>query len=248
MSLMGEHGPELQLKAVELLSLLKDIMSYKELSEKVGLSASTLARYVRGESLPSLNRARRIVRALSNMLNLKRLVSSRLEVDERGIVGISNVIRDMKLLRFIAYHIIERFEGRRITKVVTLADEGIPLAAHVAYLLGVEMIYASRHRVLGVRSFFEEPFVSGSIMEAIYLPRGTIRRNDSVLVLSAVVRDGRPENALLRILSRRVHAEVVGFFTIVAMGEDWISRLELPEGCEAHALVVVSKSKANFNP
>ncbi len=229
-----------QIYAVELLSLAREVMSLRELAKRTNISPVVLSRYIKGEYLPSFKRAHYIIRKLSSFINLRRLIRSSISVDKYGFINMTEILSNMTLLKLVTRQVIELFSGKRITKVVTIASDGIPLATHVATTLNVPLIYAKKTRELGISSFYEEPYVTGTTMKTLYLPRGLIRKADYVLVVDDIFRDGSEHNALIRILHERIRTKVVGFFVLIAIGEDWTERLNLPPDCEAHALLVLS--------
>ena len=46
--------------------------------------------------------------------------------------------------------------GKRVTKVLTAAVDGVPLATMVANALGVNVIVAKRNKEVGVKAFLDE--------------------------------------------------------------------------------------------
>jgi len=242
---MGRRLREIdtQIHAVELLSLARDVMSLRELAKRVNLSPVVLSRYIRGEYLPSYKRAYFLVRKLSSFISLKRLVLSNIDYDKHGFINMTKILSNMMLLKLITRYIIELFTGKRITKVITIATDGIPLGVHVATSLNVPLVYAKKSRELGVTSFYEEPYITGSTVKTLYLPRGMIRKSDYVLVVDDILRETNEHNALIKILCERIRTNLVGIFVIIAIGEDWQTRLNLPPGSEAYALLVLPEKQ-----
>jgi adenine/guanine phosphoribosyltransferase-like PRPP-binding protein len=119
-----------------------------------------------------------------------------------------------------------RFAGRRITKVLTAAVDGIPLATIVAEALGVNLVIAKNSKEIGVRTFHEESYIPGdsALIMSLYIPRDLIRRGDSVLIVDDVVKTGETHRALVNLVAK-ARAEVAGIFVLIAVGASWKTKL-----------------------
>ena len=65
-------------------------------------------------------------------------------------------IGDTLFLERAVQYAVDKFAGKRITKVITSAVDGIPLATLLAHRLGVKLVIAKKDREVGVREFIEE--------------------------------------------------------------------------------------------
>ena len=167
-----------RLATVELLRMAKKQYTYKRLQEETDLPVTVLSRYVKGHVLPNMKRAQEIWKALSRIIDLEGEIKRRLKWDNNGFFDNTLVIGDMSLLSQAANYAIARFAGRRITKVLTPAVDGIPLATLVAKALGVNVVIAKPMREAGVSAFIEETYTlngSGRTM-TLYIPKNAIRR------------------------------------------------------------------------
>ncbi|RLG95831.1 hypothetical protein DRO37_01015 [Candidatus Bathyarchaeota archaeon] len=167
-----------RLATVELLRMAKKQYTYKRLQEETNLPVTVLSRYVKGHVLPNMKRAREIWKALLRIIDLEGEIKRRLKWDDNGFFDNTSVIGDMSLLSQAANYAIARFAGRRITKVLTAAVDGIPLATLVAKALGVNVVIAKPMREAGVSAFLEETYTlngSGRTM-TLYIPKNAIRR------------------------------------------------------------------------
>ena len=167
-----------RLATVELLRMAKKQYTYKRLQEETNLPVTVLSRYVKGHVLPNMKRAQEIWKALSRIIDLEGEIKRRLKWDNNGFFDNTLVIGDMSLLSQAANYAIARFAGRRITKVLTPAVDGIPLATLVAKALGVNVVIAKPMREAGVSAFIEETYTlngSGRTM-TLYIPKNAIRR------------------------------------------------------------------------
>ena len=69
-------------------------------------------------------------------------MSSRIKFDSTGYFDNTQIVNDVSLLRLTTQHVVSTFAGRRITKILTAASDGIPLATLIANALDVDLVVA----------------------------------------------------------------------------------------------------------
>jgi adenine phosphoribosyltransferase len=205
---------------IDLLKTAKKHSTYRELSSKTKLPVTVLSRYVKGHVLPSSSRAREIWKRLDWRLDDE--LRDRIEFDENGYFNNTSIISDIALLRQASQYVFARFAGKRITKVLTAAVDGIPLATVISGDLGVDLVIAKTRKEIGVRSFHEEIYIprNSAMIMSLYMPRGLIRRTDSVLIVDDVMKTGETQAALVNLVDK-ARAEVAGIYALVAIGNAW---------------------------
>jgi len=186
-----------------------------------------LNRYVKGHILPNVDRAEDILYSLERNFNISQQILDRLKFTKGGFIDNTRILSDVTLLRFAAEYAIRKLAGRRISKVLTVAVDGIPFASQIASLLGVNLVYAKKEKEVGVESFLEETFtVDRTGMQfSLYLPKDLIEKRDSVLIVDDVVRSGEQLRALIN-LTKRAGADIAGVFILIAIGERWKQEIE----------------------
>ncbi len=216
-----------KLMTIELLNLAKNYYTYRELAQIIGLPETVLSRYVKGHVLPTIDRAQNINKILQKIMRLEGEIQQRIRFDEFGYFDNTRLISDTLLLERAVQHAINAFAGRRITKILVAAVDGIPLATLLAHRLGVGLIVAKKTREVGVREFIEEVYIphKTAIMMSLYVPRDAIRKGDCLLIVDDVIDSGETQAALVKI-GMRAKAEITGVYALVAMGNDWKPRLE----------------------
>ncbi|MEM4446728.1 MAG: phosphoribosyltransferase family protein [Candidatus Jordarchaeales archaeon] len=233
-----------RIEAVELLKLMKERYTYKELCEITGLPATVLNRYVKGHVLPSRSRAEELFSVFSRTINLKEEVMARIKFDEGGYFDNTALISDTLLLRLIAKRVAKVFADREVTAVLTAAVDGIPIAVHVANVLDARVAVAKREREIGVKKFLEEsytPSFSGIVM-SLYLPQNALSSKDNVLIVDDVVRTGETQKALISLVEK-ARGKLVGAFFLIAIGNAWIKHVNLPSDCKLEVLVNLAEPK-----
>ncbi len=227
-----------RIRVVEVLRLLKRTHTYNELSRASGLPVTVLNRYIKGRVLPSQDRSKLLLKTFQNMFDLSLEVKKRIVFDKNGYFDNTPILSDTFLSRAIAKEVARRFADRRITKVLSPAVDGIPIAVHVADEFGVDLIIAKKAKEVGIESFIEESYVpsySGVLM-SLYLPKKTISSKDRVMIVDDVIRSGETQRALINV-ANRVGASVAGIFILVSIGTLWQKELRLPSSCQLEILV-----------
>ncbi len=182
--------------------------------------------------MPNTERARLLWRTLSKMVGLHVELRRRIIFNKEGYFDNTNIIGDFNLLRQAAHHALATFAGKRVTKVLTAAVDGIPLATMVANSLGVSLIIAKRTKEVGVPAFLEETYVlrDSGITMTLYLPKDVIKRRDSILIVDDMIKTGETQAALVNLV-QKARAEISGIYALIAVGNEWQKKISLPRGC-----------------
>ena len=238
------HAEELKLRlmTIELLRAAKKHYTYRELSSKTGLPVTVLSRYAKGHVLPNTERARTLWKIMKKLVGLETELGRKIKFNKDGYFDNTWIVGDFNILRQAADNALTTFAGRRVTKILTAAVDGIPLATMVADSLGVNLVIAKRNKEVGVPAFLEETYVlSGSgVTMTLYVPKNALRRRDSVLIVDDMIKTGETQAALINIVNK-ARAEVAGVYSLIAIGDDWQKRISLPKGCPVE---VVTKVRA----
>ncbi|WP_049927629.1 phosphoribosyltransferase family protein [Halopiger goleimassiliensis] len=228
----------LQLRAVDVLRMLKETRTYDELADETGLPAGDLNRYVNGHVLPGADRAREIVDDLGRAALAEEL-EARIRVDDEGYVDNTGTVFDQPLLDLAAPVVANSFDFDRPDVVLTAATDGITLAASLASYYGSPCVYAKKRKETAVEEFIEarERLESG-IQLTYYLPASAIDAGASVLVVDDLIRSGETQELLLDIVDA-ADAETAGVFTLIGVGDDGIARARERTDAPVGALVSI---------
>jgi len=216
-----------KLMTIELLNLAKNYYTYRELSRIIGLADTVLSRYVKGHVLPTMDRALYINKTLEKIMRLEAEIQLRIRFDDSGYFDNTSLISDPLLLERAVQHAVNRFAGTRITKILTSAVDGIPLAILLAHRLGVKLVIAKKTREVGVNEFIEETYTpyKSAVVFSLYAPRDALRRGDCVLIVDDVVDTGETQMALARIV-QRAKGEVTGIYALIGLSTDGETKME----------------------
>ena len=216
-----------RLMTIGMLRLAKKSYTYRELSSKTKLPMTVLSRYVKGHVLPGSSRARKIWLILDNLVGIEKELRKRIKFDKLGYFDNTSILADPFLLQRASQYVFSKFAGRRITKILTAAVDGIPLATLISSNLGLELIIAKKTKEIGVRTFIEETFIpeGSAIVISLYIPRGIIRRGDSVLIVDDVIKSGETQSAMMNLVYK-ARGEVAGIYALVGIGDGWKTKLK----------------------
>jgi purine operon repressor len=241
---MSTHAEELKLRlmTIELLrtAKYKRNITYRELSSKTGLPVTVLSRYAKGHVLPNTARAKQLWKVLTKLVGLERELRSRIKFNEDGYFDNTEIIGDFNILQQAANHALANFAGKRVTKVLTAAVDGIPLGTMVANALGVNLVIAKRGKEVGVKAFLEETYAlrDSGVTVTLYVPKDAIKRRDSVMIVDDMMKTGETQAALVNLV-RKAKAEISGIFSLIAVGDKWNKKLKLREGCPVEVITYV---------
>ena len=119
---------------------------------------------------------------------------------------------DVALLDEIAKEICRRYEGKTITKVLTLEVSGIALGVAVARLLGVPLAFAKKSKTV----YMDEEVYCAEVLSfrhknvnRVIVSRKLLSQQDHVLIVDDIMANGCALQGLISIVED-AEAEVVG--------------------------------------
>jgi len=210
---------------VERLRLLKKFYSYSELARRTGVPETVLCRYVKGDVLPGDDTAKRLWDSLDKIEQLNQVIYEKVYVDPYGYVDTSNVVNDPLILMRASHYVMMKFAGKRITKILAPAVNGVPLATSIALLLEVPLVIAKRNKEMGVKEYIEESYPAGPYVVSLYVPKNAITSRDDVLIVDDLIRTGNTVQALINMV-KKVKANVAGVFALVGVGDEGVQNLK----------------------
>lgn len=241
---MSTHADDLKLRlmTIELLrtAKYKRNITYRELSSKTGLPVTVLSRYAKGHVLPNTTRAKQLWKVLTKLVGLEAELRGRIKFDDDGYFDNTDIVGDFNILQQAANSALANFAGKRVTKILAAAVDGLPLATMVANALGVNLVVAKRSKEVGVKAFLEETFAlrDSGVTITLYIPKESIKRRDSVLIVDDMIKTGETQAALIDLV-RKAKAEISGVFSLIAVGEEWKRKLKTGSDCPVEVITYV---------
>ncbi len=211
----------------DLLKVASETHTYQQLSDLLDLSPPILSRYMRGHVLPSYKRAQGLYDKLMVITDIKEELKKRISFDDEGYFDNTPLVSEITWLKIMSNYALEKFAGRRVTKVLTAAVDGIPVSTLVSNLLDVDLVVAKDQKEVGISDFIEETYIpkGSAIRKSLYVPRRAIRKRDSVLIIDDVVRTGETVQGLVDLVSNQ-RADIAGIYVLVTVGDEWKTYLQ----------------------
>jgi len=211
----------------DLLKVASESHTYQQLSDFLDLSPPILSRYMRGHVLPSYKRAQGLYEKLMEITDIKEELKKRINFDDEGYFDNTPLVSEITWLKIMSNYALEKFAGRRVTKVLTAAVDGIPVSTLVSNLLEVDLVVAKDQKEVGISDFIEETYIpkGSAIRKSLYVPRTAIRKRDSVLIIDDVVRTGETVQGLVDLVSNQ-RADIAGIYVLVTVGDEWKTYLK----------------------
>ena len=211
----------------DLLKVASESHTYQQLSDFLDLSPPILSRYMRGHVLPSYKRAQGLYEKLMEITDIKEELKKRINFDDEGYFDNTPLVSEITWLKIMSNYALEKFAGRRVTKVLTAAVDGIPVSTLVSNLLDVDLVVAKDQKEVGISDFIEETYIpkGSAIRKSLYVPRTAIRKRDSVLIIDDVVRTGETVQGLVDLVNNQ-RADIAGIYVLVTVGDEWKTYLQ----------------------
>jgi adenine/guanine phosphoribosyltransferase-like PRPP-binding protein len=211
----------------DLLKVASESHTYQQLSDMLDLSPPILSRYMRGHVLPSYKRAQGLYDKLMVITDIKEELKKRISFDDEGYFDNTPLVSEITWLKIMSNYALEKFAGRRVTKVLTAAVDGIPVSTLVSNLLDVDLVVAKDQKEVGISDFIEETYIpkGSAIRKSLYVPRRAIRKRDSVLIIDDVVRTGETVQGLVDLVNNQ-RADIAGIYVLVTVGDEWKTYLK----------------------
>lgn len=206
----------------DLLKVAAETHTYQELSDMLGLSPPILSRYMRGHVLPSYSRAQGLYDKLMVITDIREELKKRINFDEDGYFDNTPLVTEITWLKIMSNYALEKFAGRRVTKILTAAVDGIPVSTLIANLLEVDLLIAKGTKEVGINDFVEETYIprGSAIRQSLYIPKNSIRKRDSILIIDDVVRTGETVKAMVDMVVNQ-RADIAGIYVLVTVGDEW---------------------------
>ncbi|CAM9851479.1 unnamed protein product [Chrysoparadoxa australica] len=138
-------------------------------------------------------------------------------IDVRGFM---DTMVDMTLMNECAKDLVARCEDLRPTKILTIATTGLVIAAPMAALLQVPVVYARKQRSMVMSDYHVTSYSSKTqgVDKQLLVSKAHITPDDRVLIVDDFLSAGSAQDALLRLVGATVGATTVGIAVLVEKG------------------------------
>ena len=145
------------------------------------------------------------------------------KLKETRFIDNTKLLSDSLFLSVLAKIVAQKYKHFTITKILTAAVDGLPLAVRIADQLEAELIIAKNTKEVGVPKYIEENYTpsssSGNLL-TLYVPKHLLSKKDRVLIIDDIIRSGYTQKALIKICNK-INAKVLGVFIMIGFGTKW---------------------------
>lgn len=213
---------QIRMAATNLLRLKKRTQNYATLANTTGFPFQDLSKYTLGYILPSLERSKVILNQLNFSEALKTELQRQCTFDTHGFLDNTALVSDRTILDLLGYVAFQEYGNIGITKVLTAAVDGVPLAATASQVLNANLVIAKKGDEVGIEETLQTRVTVGKtgLMFSLVIGRSQLQSGDHVLIVDDIIRDGATQRALIRLV-QKAHAQVSGIFIPIAIGNEW---------------------------
>ena len=148
---------------------------------------------------------------------------------------------DVALLDQIGKEICRRYEGKKITKVLTIETSGIAIAYSVAQQLGVPMVFAKKSKSINLSGDMYvaqvESFLHNDV-ENVIVARKFLSEDDNILIVDDIMANGCALQGLIAIVES-AGARVEGLGVAIEKGFQMGGRLIRNMGYRLESIAIV---------
>lgn len=163
--------------------------------------------------------------------------------------GFLNHRIDIDLMRQIACDFRRRFEGCRITKLLTIESSGIAIASILASLLDVSVVFAKKGETMNST---DDKYISQAYsfthkkMNDVFVSKPYLSADDKVLIVDDFLADGEAAHALIDI-SKQASSEIVGIGIVIEKGKQGGGDALRNEGYKVESIAVIDSMDSSTN-
>ena len=156
--------------------------------------------------------------------------------------GFLNHQRDPNFIIEAAKEFVERFQGTKIDKVITIEASGIAPALMVAHLLGVPMIYAKKKNPGTMSNALSVEVFSYTKSEpsTVTLSRDYLHKGDKVLFIDDFLANGNAAGGIMYLIEQ-AGAELVGMGFVIEKGFQPGGSYLRGKGVRVESLAIIEK-------
>lgn len=157
------------------------------------------------------------------MKMLEERILSDGEVIDGKILKVSNFLNhqiDVAFLDLLADEWKKRFEGKKITKILTIESSGIAVACSVARKFGVPLVFAKKHRTSNMNESVYSAKVYSFTHDEYYnvvVSKKYVSSEDSVLLVDDFLANGNALKGLIS-LCKEAGASIAGAACAIEKG------------------------------
>jgi len=212
--------------AVKLLCSLKEVYTFKELEELLGIPAQALWRYTSFSHFPERQTSRRIIEAIRSQSLVEKALQKAL-LGKQGVFEEWRLLFNPRVLNLIGYLAWRKLSDREVDLVLTYPERNAAIAAVLAEWLSAGVCIASERGRVSWGRLLTSQYLSSERGEIVYVhaPKDALEKDSKVLIVESVTASLEPLSALLSLVEQ-AKAHLSAVLVVLALSDGWVKTAE----------------------
>lgn len=212
--------------AVKLLCSLKEVYTFKELEELLGIPAQALWRYTSFSHFPERQTSRRIIEAIRSQSLVEKALQKAL-LGKQGVFEEWRLLFNPRVLNLIGYLAWRKLSDREVDLVLTYPERNAAIAAVLAEWLSAGVCIASERGRVSWGRLLTSQYLSSERGEIVYVhaPKDALEKDSKVLIVESTTASLEPLSALLSLVEQ-AKAHLSAVLVVLALSDGWVKTAE----------------------
>lgn len=174
------------------------------------------------------------------------------KIMQDGVILPGNVLKvdsflnhqvDMEAMHFITQELQRRFEGVKVTKILTIEASGIAIATMLGHFLNVPFVFAKKCLTINCT---DDKYVSQAFSftenrrHSVYVSKPYLSSDDHVLIVDDFLAESEATHALIDIV-HQAGATLAGIGIVIEKGYQKGGRLLRDEGYRVESIAIIKE-------
>jgi len=212
--------------AVKLLCSLKEVYTFKELEELLGIPAQALWRYTSFSHFPERQTSRKIIEAIRSQSLVEKALQKAL-LGKQGVFEEWRLLFNPRVLNLIGYLAWRKLSDREVDLVLTYPERNAAIAAVLAEWLSAGVCIASERGRVSWGRLLTSQYLSSERGEIVYVhaPKDALEKDSKVLIVESTTASLEPLSALLSLVEQ-AKAHLSAVLVVLALSDGWVKTAE----------------------
>jgi len=218
-------------EVVRLLTALKGLYTFKDLSEYLKIPTQVLWRYTKYLNVPEKTTAKKILLEIERSNLLYNAFDKIIAINRYGYIETWRINKNIHLLNLFGYLVFRYLKEKnvKIDAIIPLSIDGIPFATIVSNWTTASLYIPYPEAYLTMDRWKSKEYLKDGEerMRRIYLPKGIFRKDDKVLMVDLVLEDASVVNAMYELIEAE-DATPWGVIVALSKNDKWLENIIYP--------------------
>jgi adenine phosphoribosyltransferase len=212
--------------AAKLLCGLKEVFTFKELEELLGIPAQVLWRYTSFSHFPERQTSRKIIEAIRSQSLVEKALQRAL-LGKQGVLEEWRLLFNPRVLDLVGYLAWRKLADSEVDLVLTYPERNAAVAAILAGWFSAGVCVASERGRASWGKLLSSQYISSERDEVVYVhaPRDAVEKDSKVLIVESITANLEPLGALLSLVEQ-AKAHLSAVLVVLALSDGWVKTAE----------------------